>query len=69
MVESLNTVHNQVIDAVFISGFSKYGQIMVGDRAFEFYKNNKAFQEELTFLLNEYAGRPSLLYYAQKMII
>ena len=37
--------------------------------AYEFYKNDKAFQEELTFLLNEYAGRPSLLYYAQKMTV
>ncbi|CAM3139312.1 DUF956 family protein [Lactococcus hircilactis] len=39
MVESLNTVHDHVVDAVFISGFAKYGQIMVGDRAFEFFKN------------------------------
>ena len=37
------------------------------EEAYEFYKNDKAFQEELTFLFNEYAGRPSLLYYAQKM--
>lgn len=37
------------------------------EEAYEFYKNDAAFQEELTFLLNEYAGRPSLLYYAQKM--
>lgn len=37
------------------------------EEAYEFYKNDTAFQEELTFLLNEYAGRPSLLYYAQKM--
>lgn len=52
MVESLNTVHNQVIDAVFISGFSKYGQIMVGDRAFEFYKNNNP-KDHLAFLWEE----------------
>ena len=39
------------------------------EEAYEFYKNDKAFQEELTFLLNEYAGRPSLLYYAQKMTV
>lgn len=37
------------------------------EEAYEFYKDDKDFQEELTFLLNEYAGRPSLLYYAQKM--
>ena len=39
------------------------------EEAYEFYKNDKAFLEELTFLLNEYAGRPSLLYYAQKMTV
>lgn len=39
------------------------------EEAYEFYKNDAAFQEELTFLLNEYAGRPSLLYYAQKMTV
>lgn len=39
------------------------------EEAYEFYKNDKAFQEELTFLLNEYGGRPSLLYYAQKMTV
>ena len=30
-------------------------------------KEDKAFQEELDFYLKEYAGRPSLLYYAKKM--
>ena len=30
-------------------------------------KNDPAFNEELNSLLNEYAGRPSLLYYAGKM--
>ena len=30
-------------------------------------KNDPSFQEELHFLLNEYAGRPSRLYYAAKM--
>ena len=30
-------------------------------------KNDPSFQEELNFLLNEYAGRPSRLYYAAKM--
>ncbi len=37
------------------------------EKAYDFYKNDKAFNEELTTLLNEYAGRPSLLYYAEKM--
>ena len=37
------------------------------EEAYEFYKNDKGFNEELTDLLNNYAGRPSLLYYAEKM--
>jgi len=37
------------------------------EKAYEFYKNDKAFQDELAELLNEYAGRPSRLYYAKKM--
>lgn len=37
------------------------------ENAYEFYKEDKEFNEELTKLLNEYAGRPSLLYYAKKM--
>ncbi len=35
--------------------------------AYAFYKNDPAFNEELDTLLREYAGRPSLLYYADKM--
>jgi tryptophan synthase beta chain len=35
--------------------------------AYEFYKNDKDFLEELDKLNREYAGRPSLLYYAEKM--
>jgi len=35
--------------------------------AYEFYKNDKEFQKELEDLLNHYAGRPSLLYYAKNM--
>jgi tryptophan synthase beta chain len=34
---------------------------------YEHYKNDAAFQAELTDLLNNYAGRPSLLYEAKKM--
>lgn len=37
------------------------------EKAYEFYKNDKDFNAELTTLLNEYAGRPSRLYYAKKM--
>lgn len=37
------------------------------EAAYEFYKNDPAFQAELTQLLNDYAGRPSRLYYAEKM--
>ena len=37
------------------------------EKAYNFYKNDPQFQEELTELLNEYAGRPSRLYYAEKM--
>ena len=37
------------------------------EQAYAFYKNDPEFNRELTQLFNEYAGRPSLLYYAQKM--
>lgn len=37
------------------------------EEAYNHYKNDKDFNEELTFLLNEYAGRPSRLYYAKNM--
>ena len=37
------------------------------EECYEFYKKDEAFQKELNTLLNEYAGRPSLLYYAEKM--
>jgi tryptophan synthase beta chain len=35
--------------------------------SYEFYKNDKEFNQELNTLLKTYAGRPSLLYYAEKM--
>ena len=35
--------------------------------AYDFYKNDPAFNAELTELFNSYAGRPSLLYFAQNM--
>lgn len=37
------------------------------EKAYNHYKNDSNFQKELTALLNEYAGRPSRLYYAEKM--
>ncbi len=37
------------------------------EEAYEHYKNDPEFNAELTDLLNNYAGRPSLLYYAEKM--
>lgn len=37
------------------------------EKQYEFYKQDPEFQAELTRLFNEYAGRPSLLYYAEKM--
>ena len=37
------------------------------EEAYDFYKEDPAFQQELTALLNDYAGRPSRLYYAERM--
>lgn len=37
------------------------------EEAFEFYKNDKAFNDELDALLKDYVGRPSNLYFAEKM--
>lgn len=37
------------------------------EEAYEFYKKDENFNKELDKLLREYAGRPSLLYYAEKM--
>ena len=37
------------------------------ETAYNHYKNDPQFQKELTELLNDYAGRPSRLYYAEKM--
>ena len=36
------------------------------EEQYEYYKKDAEFQRELKQLLNEYAGRPSLLYYAGK---
>ncbi len=37
------------------------------EKAYDFYKNDKAFNDELKELFNEYTGRPSRLYFAKKM--
>ncbi len=37
------------------------------EEAYNHYKNDPQFNQELTTLFNEYAGRPSRLYYAEKM--
>lgn len=37
------------------------------ENAYNYYKNDPEFQKELSELLNDYAGRPSRLYYAEKM--
>ena len=35
--------------------------------AYEYYKNDPQFQQDYTDLLRDYAGRPSLLYYAENL--
>ncbi|MDR3301354.1 MAG: tryptophan synthase subunit beta [Spirochaetaceae bacterium] len=37
------------------------------EKAYTHYKNDRAFNAELHWLLKNYAGRPSILYYAEKM--
>ena len=37
------------------------------EKAYDYYKNDPEFISEFNTLLKEYAGRPSLLYYAEKM--
>jgi len=59
------------------SKFGEYGgqyipetlmsEIINLEQAYERYKNDAAFNRELGALLRDYAGRPSLLYYAEKM--
>lgn len=42
-------------------------EVLKLEEAYEFYKKDPDFNNELNALLAEYAGRPSLLYYAEKM--
>lgn len=37
------------------------------EKAYDFYKQDPAFNQELSQLFQDYAGRPSRLYYAEKM--
>lgn len=37
------------------------------EEAYNYYKEDEEFNRELEYLFNEYAGRPSRLYYAKKM--
>ena len=37
------------------------------DKAYAFYKQDPVFNEELRVLFKEYTGRPSMLYYAERM--
>ena len=37
------------------------------EKAYEYYKNDDEFKKELAFLYEEYASRPSGLYFAEKM--
>lgn len=39
MVQSLNTKIDLTIDATSFMGINEYGQLMVGDKAFEFYNS------------------------------
>ncbi len=41
--------------------------VMELEEAYEYYKKDPDFNRELEALLNDYAGRPSRLYYAEKM--
>lgn len=42
-------------------------EVMKLEESYEFYKKDPEFNRELNELLANYAGRPSLLYYAEKM--
>ncbi|MCL2444485.1 MAG: tryptophan synthase subunit beta, partial [Treponema sp.] len=61
----------------FTGRFGEYGgqyipetlmnEIINLEKAYNHYKENRVFKKELDDLLKNYAGRPSLLYYAEKM--
>ncbi|AOR22796.1 DUF956 family protein [Clostridium taeniosporum] len=39
MIQSLNTKVDLVMDATAFTGFANYGEIMIGDKGFEFYNS------------------------------
>jgi tryptophan synthase beta chain len=45
------------------------GEILSLEKAYDFYKEDTGFNKEFDALLRDYAGRPSLLYYAEKMTV
>ncbi|MBD5482685.1 MAG: tryptophan synthase subunit beta [Lachnospiraceae bacterium] len=48
-------------------GETLMNEIIHLEEQYEFYKNDAAFLSELDELMRNYAGRPSLLYYAERM--
>ena len=46
---------------------SLMGALKELEEAYNFYKNDPTFNAELTALFNDYAGRPSRLYFAKKL--
>ena len=56
----VNILGNDNCDAVLIATFDSVEDL-------EKYKNDPEFVAELDTLMREYAGRPSRLYYAEKM--
>jgi tryptophan synthase beta chain len=73
-----NKIKNIIGDVKLANGrYGKYGgryisetlmnEIIHLEEEYEFFKNDPEFKKELNTLLNEYAGRPSLLYYAERM--
>ena len=48
-------------------GETLMNEIIHLEEQYEFYKNDAAFLNELDELMRNYAGRPSLLYYAERM--
>ncbi|MBE6525863.1 MAG: pyridoxal-phosphate dependent enzyme, partial [Thermoplasmata archaeon] len=62
MAEGRYGVHGgQFIPEVLMDEINKISE------SYEYYKNDKQFNEDLENLLKNYAGRPSILYEAKKM--
>lgn len=52
MVSSLNTKVDLTIPATFLMGLTKYGNVMIGDKAFEFY-NERNVTDNIQIPWNE----------------